>query len=618
MREFVVYAGPDAGQDVHTRRKVRSQAMRDFRRRQRTENMIASRAQGIDHEHCDGRAKQNARQIERRTTSELDQPDSATPMSNDDTWGLTTGERTLLPKSPSHGSSIAASSAIPAFHTLVDHDFDVPGSNLPSNTGTLLAVQPSAQGQQICPNCLSHNDDCSICTLPRILAIQNGQESDKPTPSCDDTTDLGITSMSLYSMSSLTSCDAREQSALQYFQCVVAKDVSGIVAVGFWERLVPRMCQMEDAARQAAIALSEVHLMQTTGGSFSGRTSSQGHLGLLSNLESEIKASNALRRYIEDSTSPSHELVLTCSVMLYTLESILGRETSASLHLENGLKMFKAWQERRKHSGSKVSETSDSLSTAFARLDLSATIADDDRLPVFEYDDGLFPMMSDQTLAPQMSFTSSHEAHHQLMRIGTPAWAFMMRNQHWRKTYARFVPKELIEEQRMHMSRYRNWSMIMDMYEAGRMCYGAAERNTSEHDRRAEVMSLLATRMHHWCAKRLLEESIRNEQDFCVWDRSPQKLLRYAKAIFGYTEEVRAEKGHQGQTSFSPEIGISGILLCLAHRTALPHIRSEALELAQRFGRKEGARDFCSAFTAWTQLPYPRPKFTFMMGEPGH
>jgi hypothetical protein len=618
MREFVVYAGPDAGQDVHTRRKVRSQAMRDFRRRQRTENMIASRAQGIDHEHCDGRAKQNARQIERRTTSELDQPDSATPMSNDDTWGLTTGERTLLPKSPSHGSSIAASSAIPAFHTLVDHDFDVPGSNLPSNTGTLLAVQPSAQGQQICPNCLSHNDDCSICTLPRILAIQNGQESDKPTPSCDDTTDLGITSMSLYSMSSLTSCDAREQSALQYFQCVVAKDVSGIVAVGFWERLVPRMCQMEDAARQAAIALSEVHLMQTTGGSFSGRTSSQGHLGLLSNLESEIKASNALRRYIEDSTSPSHELVLTCSVMLYTLESILGRETSASLHLENGLKMFKAWQERRKHSGSKVSETSDSLSTAFARLDLSATIADDDRLPVFEYDDGLFPMMSDQTLAPQMSFTSSHEAHHQLMRIGTPAWAFMMRNQHWRKTYARFVPKELIEEQRMHMSRYRNWSMIMDMYEAGRMCYGAAERNTSEHDRRAEVMSLLATRMHHWCAKRLLEESIRNEQDICVWDRSPQKLLRYAKAIFGYTEEVRAEKGHQGQTSFSPEIGISGILLCLAHRTALPHIRSEALELAQRFGRKEGARDFCSAFTAWTQLPYPRPKFTFMMGEPGH
>jgi hypothetical protein len=126
-------------------------------------------------------------------------------------------------------------------------------------------------------------------------------------------------------------------------------------------------------------------LIQTTGGSFSSQASSHGRLGLLSNLESEIKASNALRKYMEKPTTPSHELVLTCSVMLYTLESILGRETSASLHLENGLRMFKAWQERRKHYGSRASETFDSLSTAFARLDLSATIADDRRLPIFEY-----------------------------------------------------------------------------------------------------------------------------------------------------------------------------------------------------------------------------------------
>jgi hypothetical protein len=617
MREFVLYTGPDAGHDVHTRKKVRSQAMRDFRRRQRIENIVAYRAQGMINEHCDGTAKQNTHQGERRAISEMEWSCLVPLSPTTDTWALT-GDNTLLPELPPRSSSTVASSDIPTFLTLADYDFNVPDSTPASSTGEPLAAQPSAQGQQLCSKCLSHNDDYSIFTLPKSLAIQDIQESEKSTPSCNSTTSLGMANTPLYSMSSLASCDAIEQRALQYFQCVVAKDVSGIVAVGFWEYLVPRMCQMEDAARQAAIALSQVHLMQTTGRSFSSHTSSHGRLGLLSNLESEIKASNALRTYIEKSTSPSHELVLTCSVMLYTLESILGRENSARLHLENGLRMFRAWQEKRKHSGTKGSETSDSLSTAFARLDLSATIADSDRLPIFEYEDGLFPMMSDQTLAPQMSFTSSHEAHHQLMRIGTPAWDFMMRNQHWRNVHALFVPKELIEEQRMHMSRYSAWSMIMDMYEADRMCYGAANGRTSEHDRRAEVMSLLATRMHHWCAKRLLEESIRNEQDICVWDRSPQKLLRYAKAILGYTEEVRAEKGHQGQTSFSPEIGISGILLCLAHRTALPHIRSEALELAQRFDRKEGARDLCGAFTAWTQSPSPRPEFTFMMGQPGH
>jgi hypothetical protein len=37
MLEFVHFTGAEAGKDSQTRRKVRSQAMRDFRRRQREE-----------------------------------------------------------------------------------------------------------------------------------------------------------------------------------------------------------------------------------------------------------------------------------------------------------------------------------------------------------------------------------------------------------------------------------------------------------------------------------------------------------------------------------------------------------------------------------------------------
>ncbi|TKA74578.1 hypothetical protein B0A55_06310 [Friedmanniomyces simplex] len=37
MLEFVHLSGAEAGKDLQTRRKVRSQAMRDFRRRQREE-----------------------------------------------------------------------------------------------------------------------------------------------------------------------------------------------------------------------------------------------------------------------------------------------------------------------------------------------------------------------------------------------------------------------------------------------------------------------------------------------------------------------------------------------------------------------------------------------------
>lgn len=585
MSEFVVYTGPNANHDLETQRKIRSQAMRDFRRRQRSDKVITCLAQKSNHgRHIDMTKEKNRseRVLPRATlpTDKVKQPHAISGSSARDDWDFNNGDNMPLPTRPGHDSSAA-------FQTF---------------------------------RC---RQDCSLQTVARDntpwFDTTETQNIENPMPVFQYTTDPAmLSSIPLCRIPSPALRDTREEIAMQYFHDVVAKDVSGIVAVGFWERLVPQMCQLEDAARQAAIALSQAHSEQMER-SLSLQNQPQGHSQSLSNLEAGIKASKALRNYIESSQSPSHELVLTCSIMLYTLESMLGRESSAALHLENGLKMFKAWQEGRKQTGSHGNETSHSLSTAFSRLDLSATIADDNRIPVFEYDDGNLPMLlREEDLVPHMSLTSSHDAHHQLMRIGTPAWAFLIQNQRWRQTQARFVPQKILEEQRMHRSRYRAWSIAMDMYESDRLYQSEPNRLASQQSRRAETMSLLATRMHHWCAKRMLEEFARSENDANVWDRSPHKALRYAKAIMGYTEEVKAENGNRGRTSFSPEIGICGILLCLAHRTALPRIREEALVLAQRFDRKEGARDLCGAFVAWTRLREPRPTFTFMMGEPGH
>ncbi|QIW95065.1 hypothetical protein AMS68_000583 [Peltaster fructicola] len=66
MLQFVHLTGPDAGKDQTTRRKVRSQAMRDFRRRQRAEN---ERKRVASPQRNDGRAKE-------RATSEVVLPDT--------------------------------------------------------------------------------------------------------------------------------------------------------------------------------------------------------------------------------------------------------------------------------------------------------------------------------------------------------------------------------------------------------------------------------------------------------------------------------------------------------------------------------------------------------------
>lgn len=299
-----------------------------------------------------------------------------------------------------------------------------------------------------------------------------------------------------------------------------------------------------------------------------------------------LRANQALRTYLEGNKSPSHELVLTCNVISCAIESMLGRETDVNILLENGLKMFKSWQKERKQTGAKSNEMYESLEAAFARLDLSATIADHSRMPLFEYDDGFNPSSHDECVH-HMSITDANDAHHKLLRIATPAWAFIVRNQEWRLEPARCVPPRIIEEQLLHQRRYSAWSTAMGMFECDRQ--SQPDFPVTESDRCAEAFSLLATRIHHWCAKRMLEESIPRDDDVCIWDLNPLKAFRYAKAIVAYMDEIRRISGNLGHTSFGPELGI-----------------------------EEGARDLRGAFESWLQLPHPRPTFTIMLGEAGH
>ncbi|GAB7322606.1 hypothetical protein MBLNU13_g03519t1 [Cladosporium sp. NU13] len=417
----------------------------------------------------------------------------------------------------------------------------------------------------------------------------------------------------MYSISSLSSRDPREQMALQYFQNIVAKDVSGSTPLMFWEHLVPQMCEMEDTARQVAIALSQVHREQVSVILSSQHNSSQSNFGSVSSAELELKASRALRKYIEICPSPSYELVLTCSIMLYTIETIFGREKSAILHLENGLKMFKAWQRARKQVNPRGSNTAfHSLSIALARLDMSLTIANDKRIPVFEHDDRFPETTCIETLLAGLEFTSPHDAHYNLIRILTPTSVFVIKYRQWHGKYARDIPSHVVEEQRMRLMQFRAWDIAMELYESDwRDC------NTTS-DRRAEAMSLLATRMVHWSAEKVLEECVRADDDVSPWDRTPPKLLIYTSELLDLRDQARLADGHLGHTSFSPQVAECGFLLMLAHRTAFPHIRAEALRIAQRFARKEGVRDLCGAFIEWTHLPVPRPPFPFLLGTPGH
>lgn len=79
-------------------------------------------------------------------------------------------------------------------------------------------------------------------------------------PACQRSTDLIRASRPTYDLSSPPANHPAEHSAMHYFNTVVAEDVSDVVASNFWKRSVRQVCQTEDAARQAAVALSQAYM----------------------------------------------------------------------------------------------------------------------------------------------------------------------------------------------------------------------------------------------------------------------------------------------------------------------------------------------------------------------
>ena len=310
-----------------------------------------------------------------------------------------------------------------------------------------------------------------------------------------------LSPMRLYGLSYSPQVDGPEQRNLHYFHHVVMTDIAGPICVGFWDRMIPQLCQSENVVRQAVLALSQTHAKLATHRNLSQSLNLYGEPPALHNPTSYMRASRTLRTYLERSALPSYTLVLTCNIIFHAIETLHGAQRNALCHLENGLAMFKAWQRQRDLEMPQGEDGFSEIATVFARLDLSATIADDDRVPCFTYDSNGPPSISCVELPVQTRLTSPHDAHYQLMKVGTPAWEFLIRNKQWRDVHVDSVPDEVVNQQRLHKNRYRAWSIAMDSYEWEQTTCRREKNPKAEergHSRSDRMVSLLATRMHHW------------------------------------------------------------------------------------------------------------------------
>lgn len=82
---------------------------------------------------------------------------------------------------------------------------------------------------------------------------------------------------------------------------------------------------------------------------------------------------------------PSYEIVVTCSIIFHAVKLLQSAEENALCHLNNGLAIFNAWKQQREGDSLDSDKPFDQIATVLGRLDLSATIADKDRIPVSEH-----------------------------------------------------------------------------------------------------------------------------------------------------------------------------------------------------------------------------------------
>lgn len=597
-REYVFLSGSLPDNDLDGRQKVRSQAMLDFRRRQR-----------LARESHNKRTQAQHLSVSMLESSQL-WSQNLTPFTGSDLESRGPESKTRLPvvssrdacpppgRAPENTPTtrIAVASSHQTSISTFDDMFTVTSSRLTS----------SNQEQAVSLPIVAYRNQRSQSRSLRYAASKSGPEPPlREFCNCPETAgtfeyrhcthtrarDHNTTSMSLQ-IDAHPDSSASDRRALHHFLTFALEDMAGVVAIGgeFWYDLVPKLCQSEGVMRRAAIALSQAHVASHRLNPRQTRHE-EGRLHL--STMSYLSATRALVRYIQSSASPSYQLVLTCCIMLHTVEGVQGHQVNANIHLQNGLAIFNTWRTKLMRDPSSSDAYYQDLSIIFASLDLSATILDEDRTPSFVYDNqhGLDSML-DTAATFSTRFTGLYEAHIDLMRIGTAGWSFIVRNRPWRDVILGNVPDRIVAEYNLLKRQYGAWGKAMHSLEKKRLPLhvdSAASPHQSASNLPAEHISSAVLWMLRWNGARVLEESLDHPNTVQCWNRDVNTVLMHAHIIVDYAEQKKAGTTPGGQIAgFSPIIGVSSVLLVLAHRTTLPEVRQKALELAARLNFTEG------------------------------
>lgn len=381
---------------------------------------------------------------------------------------------------------------------------------------------------------------------------------------------LASLNISSYSLPFRIPGSQKDRQVLHYFCAQGSSDISGVLNSNFWSHTILQNSYHEPAVRQALVALSSLHLDFTTSDSRRTQAAAVGP------LHQHGKALRMLNRRLMAGGSEAIKAALLCCVLFFCFESSSGNTAAALQHLNQGLGILSS--DLMKNT---TVEDIDSITNMFVRLDLQATMFDDQRLPFLELvsaEERLVGIIKD----PDVPFKSLEEAQKSLDRLQNWLMHIVIRNSRYSEKPEEPIPLDIRLEREVLLQDYDRWPQKL-----------SSMINKPGQDE--DICGIQTLLLHHRITQMVLLSRL--PYDNSAWTVFPnpaaEEALGHAESILNHLQKrnATAETAKNPRRSLASDTGVIAPLAMLAVKCADEAIHKKAMQLLVMSQRQEGLYD---------------------------
>ena len=254
-------------------------------------------------------------------------------------------------------------------------------------------------------------------------------------------------------------------------------------------------------------------------------------------------------------------------------------------HLNGGLEVLNNWKRESSAAEDRESNEHNELVAVFSRLDLQATLFDDDRLPMLQFADDYTTQA--MLRSPDDVECSLRQLYESIFLYKHEGFTFLIRSVSYKAMGIRYIPPAVLKKRKQLLACLESWRGKAEEYEH-RELSATIVSPTNQEDRK----TFAVCQLHYSIMRLLLLHSLPDEvkANAPSFDDEANFLLDAARAAL-------SPSGSDGSSNsskryYSLQLGIVPPMFLLALKVADPSTRKAAIQvLRDAEGLREGFSD---------------------------